>query len=85
MGTTVSTHAPRAKPVKEDDPKLQQQVAALTAAILQPVSVAPASAAGGQIVTQKIKFGRKEERSLRVVVSFNGEQHEFSFAAPGER
>jgi hypothetical protein len=85
MGTSVSTHGPRAKPVKEDDPKLQQQVAALTAAILQPVSVAPASAAGGQIVTQKIKFGRKEERSLRVVVSFNGEQHEFSFAAPGER
>ena len=42
--------------------------AALSAAILQPVSVAPASAAGGQIVTQKIKFGRKEERSLRVVV-----------------
>jgi hypothetical protein len=85
MGTGVATHGPRANPVKGDDPKLQQQVAALSAAILQPVSVAPASAAGGQIVTQKIKFGRKEERSLRVVVSFNGEEHEFSFAAPGER
>ncbi len=85
MGTGVSTHGPRANPVKADDPKLQQQIAALTAAILQPVSVAPASAAGGQVVTQKIKFGRKEERALRVVVEFNGEQHEFSFSAPGER
>ena len=85
MGTSVSTHGPRAKPGKEDDAKLQQQVAALTAAILQPVSVGSASAAGGQIVTQKIKFGRKEEKGLRVVVSFNGEEHEFSFAAPGER
>jgi hypothetical protein len=85
MGTGVSTHGPRANPVKGDDPKLQQQIAALTAAILQPVSVAPASAAGGQVVTQKIKFGRKEERALRVVVEFNGEQHEFSFSAPGER
>ncbi len=85
MGTGVSTHGPRANPVKADDPKLQQQIAALTAAILQPVSVAPASAAGGQVVTQKIRFGRKEERALRVVVEFNGEQHEFSFSAPGER
>jgi len=64
---------------------LQQQIADLSAAILQPVQVAPAAAVGGQVVTQKIKFGRKEERSLRVVVEFNGEQHEFAFAAPGER
>ncbi|MEA3183441.1 MAG: hypothetical protein QOI59_6964 [Gammaproteobacteria bacterium] len=86
MGTSVSAHGPpRAAPTKMDDPKLQQQIADLSAAILQPVQVASASAVGGQVVTQTIKFGRKEERSLRVVVAFNGEQHEFTFAAPGER
>lgn len=85
LGTSVSAHGPRATPVKEDDPKLQQQIADLSAAILQPVPVAPASAVGGQVVTQKTEFGRKEERALRVVVEFNGEQHQFTFAAPGER
>jgi hypothetical protein len=39
----------------------------------------------GPLVTQKIKFGRKEERALRVTVELNGEQHVFEFAAPGER
>jgi hypothetical protein len=70
---------------KSDDPQVQQQIAALSAAILQPTSVAPAAAVGGQVVTNKIEFGRKEERALRVTVEFNGEQHVFEFAAPGER
>jgi hypothetical protein len=68
----------------EDDPKVQQQIAALSAAILQPSTISAAAAVGGQIVTQKIKFGRKEERALRVTVELNGEQHVFEFAAPGE-
>jgi hypothetical protein len=36
-------------------------------------------------VTQKIGFGRKDERALRVVVEPNEEQHVFEFAAAGER
>jgi hypothetical protein len=84
MAGSVSLRT-RPDPSKADDPKVQQQIAALSAAILQPSPVAPGAAVGGQIVTQKIKFGRKEERALRVTVEFNGEQHVFEFAAPGER
>jgi hypothetical protein len=43
-----------------------------------------ASAAGGQLVSEKLKFARKEERRLRVTVEFNGEQHEFSLVPPAE-
>lgn len=85
MGTSVSTRDTRPDPAKREDPKVQQQIAALSAAILQPSPVAPATAVGGQVVTQKIQFGRKDQRALRVVVEFNGEQHEFEFAAPEER
>jgi hypothetical protein len=69
----------------KDDPQLQQRIDALNAAILHAQSIAPASAVGGQIVTEKIKFARKEEHALRVVVDFNGEQHQFDFAAPPSR
>lgn len=85
MGAGMSIRGRRPDQAKSDDPKLQQQITDLKAAILQPLTIAPASAAGGQIVTQKIKFGRKEERALRVVVELNGEQHEFNFPAPPTR
>lgn len=65
-----------------DDPAVQQQVDALKAGILQTATVDPGKATGGQLVTEKIRFSRKEERALRVVVDFNGEHHEFSFEAP---
>jgi len=64
------------------DPAREKQVEALKAGILQTVSIAPSNAAGGQLVTEKIKFARKDGRALRVVVDFNGEQHEFNFEAP---
>ncbi len=64
------------------DDAQQQQIEAIRAAILQNVTVEPGKAAGGQIVTEKIRFSRKEEKALRVVVDFNGEQHEFNFEAP---
>ncbi len=79
MGATISTH-PSAS--GKEDPKVQQQIAGLQAAILQPLTIASGSAAGGQVVTQQIKFGRKEEQALRVLVDFNGEQHEFNFVVP---
>ena len=82
MGATFSTRERRPVGGDSADPKLQQQIADLRAAILQPLTVPPASAAGGQVVTQKIKFARNEVRALRVVVDFNGEQYEFNFAVP---
>jgi hypothetical protein len=69
----------------KDDPKLQEQIASLNAAILHDLTIAPAAAAGGRIVTETLKFARKEAHDLRVIVDFNGEQHEFSFAAPPSR
>jgi hypothetical protein len=85
MGVTFSSREHRPVDSGADDAKVQQQIADLRAAILQPLTVAPASAAGGEVVTQTIKFGRKEARALRVVVDFNGEQHEFNFTAPPAR
>jgi hypothetical protein len=80
----VSSHTPtsttrRGQPA---DPQLAGRIASLQAGILQPLTIAPASAAGGQVVTEKLKFARKEARALRVVVDFNDEQHEFEFEAP---
>jgi hypothetical protein len=63
-------------------PEEQQQIDALKSAILQTATVEPGKATGGQLVTQKVKFSRKEERAFRVVVDFNGEQHEFNFESP---
>ena len=81
IGRTVSGSS-RTRGKKADDPKVRQQVEALRAGILQSMSIAPNQAGGGQIVTDKLKFGRKDEKSLRVSVSFNGERHEFAFEAP---
>jgi hypothetical protein len=80
MDVTQTRTASR-KAVK-DDPKLQQQIASLNAAVLHNLTIAPAAAAGGQIVTEKLKFARKEAHDLHLVVEFNGEQHVFDFAAP---
>ena len=81
---TASSSPRRASDSKkaENDPKVQEQIAALNAAILHPVNVDSAGTGGGQIVTEKIKFGSNEERTLKVVVDFNSEKHEFSFPAP---
>jgi hypothetical protein len=33
-------------------------------------------------VTQSFKFGRKEERRLKLAIDFAGERHEFEFDVP---
>jgi hypothetical protein len=77
--TRITAKAPK------DDPKLHEQIASLSAAVLHDLTIAPAAAAGGQVVTEKLKFARKEAHELRLVVDFNGEQHEFDFAVPPSR
>jgi hypothetical protein len=76
------TPARREKVDESANPQLKAALENLRAAILQPISVAPNTAGGGNIVTQPIKFGRKDARSLRVTVGFAGEQHEFEFIVP---
>jgi len=74
----------RANSVAEaDNPKLQADIANLKAAILHPLTIAPSSADGGQIVTEKPRFARKDERVLHIVVLFNGDEHGFDFTLPG--
>ncbi|CAN5343407.1 hypothetical protein BH10PSE3_BH10PSE3_26450 [soil metagenome] len=63
----------------------QAQVDGLRAGILQSVEVAPNTAAGGQIVSEKLKFDRDAPRELKMVVRFNGEKHGFIFGAPPAR
>lgn len=86
VGGVVSSHTDTSGGVARKDgkadPAVEQQVAALQAAILHPITIPAGSAAGGQIVTEKLKFKRKDDRTLHVVVAFNGEQHEFSVPAP---
>jgi hypothetical protein len=75
----------RASSVAEaDNPKLQAEIANLKAAILHPLTIAPTQAEGGQVVTEKPRFARKDERSLHVVVRFNGDEHAFDFMLPGQ-
>lgn len=66
------------------DADTQKQVAALKAGVLQTLTIAPGAAAGAQIVTEKLKFGRKDERSLKLAIDFNGEQYEFVVPVPRE-
>jgi hypothetical protein len=67
---------------KEATAKTKQQVAALKAGILQTLSIEPRSAAGAQIVTEKLNFAVNEERILRVTVEFNGDRHELTVPVP---
>ena len=61
----------------------QAQIDGLRAGILQSVEVAPNTAAGGQIVSEKLKFDRDAPRELKMVVRFNGEKR--GFGAPPVR
>jgi hypothetical protein len=64
------------------DPALQQQIANLEAALLHPLTIAPGAAGGGQVVTEKLKLKRKDDRTLLIAVDLNGEHHEIKLTAP---
>jgi hypothetical protein len=73
-GSSVSVHA--------ESPGYQAKADALKEVILQAKIVQPSKADGGKLVTEKLRFGRKDEHALRVQVNFAGEQHEFNFIPP---
>lgn len=64
---------------------LDAEVAGLKAAILDSAEIAPRVAAGGQVVTEKLKFKGADRRGLKVSVSFAGEVHAFTLTAPPAR
>lgn len=86
VGGGISPHTRSSTPARpaKEDPAVEQYVAALQAALLRSQTVASGGSAGGQVVTEKLKFRRKDDRTLRVVVDFNGEHHEFNLPAPTE-
>lgn len=48
--------------------------------MLRTTTIAPGEAFGGRVVFAKPKFEKDGARTLRVVVKFNGDEHEFTFA-----
>ncbi|KRA66298.1 hypothetical protein ASD79_03185 [Caulobacter sp. Root655] len=84
-GLSTQVQAQIATPNRKLGKAAQAQVDGLRAAILQPTQIAPSQAAGGQVVSEKLKFDRKAPRDLKLVVRFNGETHGFAFTAPPAR
>jgi hypothetical protein len=72
--STISAHV--------ESPIYQAKVDSLKNAILKAEVIQPAKAGGGKLVTEKLRFGRKDEHVLRVRVNFAGEEHEFTFVPP---
>jgi hypothetical protein len=60
------------------------QIAGLKLAILQDQTIAPGQIAVGQIVSQKLKFAKGEDRTIHVKVRIAGDEHGFTIAAPGD-
>jgi hypothetical protein len=86
LNRDLSAHAATQRRTEtQASPETEAQIASLRAAILQRQIIARGAASGGQVVTDKLKFARKEPRALRVVVDFNDERHEFSLEAPPSR
>lgn len=52
----------------------------LGSSILRTTTIEPGNAFGGNVIIDKPKFAKGEEHALRVVVNFDGEEHEFRFA-----
>jgi len=60
----------------------EAQIAALKQGILQDSTLAPGKIAAGQVVTEQLKFGKKEDRTLHLRVRVANEEHSFTLAAP---
>jgi hypothetical protein len=60
------------------------QIAGLKHAILQDQTIAPGQIAVGQIVSQKLKFAKDEDRTLHLVVQIAGDTHPFTIGAPSD-
>ena len=80
----AADEGPRKKIDADKLAQAEQQIAGLRAGILQESSVAPNEIASGRIVSEQLKFGRKDSRDLRLTIQLDGEEHSFLFTAPPE-
>jgi hypothetical protein len=62
----------------------EQQINVLKQAILQDSTLAPGQVAAGQVVSEQLKFAKREDRTLHVRVRVAGEEHGFTIMAPAE-
>ena len=62
----------------------EAQIAALKQAILQDQTIAPGQIAVGQVVSQKLKFAKGEDRTLHLRVRLGSDEHGFTIAAPSD-
>lgn len=62
----------------------EAQIAALKQAILQDQTIAPGQIAVGQVVSQKLKFAKGEDRTLHLRVRIGSDEHGFTIAAPSD-
>lgn len=58
------------------------QIAALNQAIIHDVTVAPGQVAAGQVVSEKLKFAKGEDRTIHLRIRIAGDEHGFTIAAP---
>ena len=75
-----------ARPAKPTISKAEAeaQIAALNQAILQDTTIQPGKVAAGQVVSEKLKFRKGEDRTLHLRISVAGDEHGFTIAAPGD-
>lgn len=59
---------------------LDATLASLGSNILRTTTIEPGNAFGGNVIIDKPRFKEGEEHVLRVVVNFDGEEHEFKFS-----
>ena len=60
----------------------ESQIAALKQVILQDSTVQPKQVAAAQVVSEKLKFKKGEDRTVHLWVRFAGDEHSFTLAAP---
>ena len=60
----------------------EAQIAALKQVILQDLTLQPGQIAAGQVVTEQLKFGKEEDRTLHLRIRVGGDQHDFTIQAP---
>ena len=77
------SRSPKRKPTISSA-EADAQIAALRQAVLQDSAIAPGQIAAGQIVSEPLKFGKKEDRTLHLRIQLGSDQHGFTIAAPNE-
>lgn len=75
--------SPKSKP-SIDRATAETQIATLKQAILQESTIQPGQITVGQVVSQKLKFKKSEDRTMYLRVGIAGDEHSFTIAAPSD-